>query len=232
MKLEIKNLHKSFVDADKRLVVIDGLSFAFPEQASVAIVGRSGVGKSTLLHLLAGLDQADSGQILLNGTDIEAKKSEELSVFRGQNIGFIFQFHHLLSDFTALENVAMPLIIQGTSDSEALARAEEALKLVGLSKRISHTPGELSGGEQQRVAIARALVSKPQIVLADEPTGNLDIHTANEIGQLLREVQRQERTLMVIVTHSNDLAQTMDYVFEMLPGGNLVQVKKGRSLAL
>lgn len=221
MKLETKNVRKSFVDADRRLSVIEGLNFSFPESGSVAIVGRSGVGKSTLLHLLAGLEKPDSGEIIIGGTDITRLNPDELSEFRGKNIGIIFQFHHLLGDFSACENVALPLIIQGMVEEEANDKAEAVLKRVGLGSRLSHSPGELSGGESQRVAIARAVVGKPGVIVADEPTGNLDVRTAEEVGELLREVQREERMLLITVTHSPDLAKSMDFVYEMMPGGEL-----------
>lgn len=221
MKLETINVRKSFVDADRRLSVIEGLKFSFPESGSVAIVGRSGVGKSTLLHLLAGLERPDSGEILIGGTDITKLSSDEITEFRGKNIGVIFQFHHLMGDFTAWENVALPLTIQGMSEGEARLKAEAVLKRVGLGSRLEHSPGELSGGESQRVAIARALVGRPGVVVADEPTGNLDVKTAEEVGALLREVQREERMLLITVTHSHDLARSMDLVYEMMPGGEL-----------
>ncbi len=221
MKLETINVRKSFVDADRRLSVIEGLKFSFPESGSVAIVGRSGVGKSTLLHLLAGLERPDSGEILIGGTDITKLSSDEITEFRGKNIGVIFQFHHLMGDFTAWENVALPLTIQGMSEGEARLKAESVLKRVGLGSRLEHSPGELSGGESQRVAIARALVGRPGVVVADEPTGNLDVKTAEEVGALLREVQREERMLLITVTHSHDLARSMDLVYEMMPGGEL-----------
>ncbi len=232
LKLEILNLRKSFVDADRRLSVIEGLNYTFPEIASVAIVGRSGVGKSTLLHLLAGLDTPDSGEVTFNGTDITKLSSEDLSSFRCKNIGFIFQFHHLLSDFTALENVAMPLIIQGESEEDAQQKALSILTRVGLKDRVDHGPGELSGGEQQRVAIARAVVSNPRVLLADEPTGNLDVSTADDVGRILLDVQREKKILLIIVTHSYQLAKQMDVILEMMPGGNLMVVDKSTDVRL
>ncbi|MDZ4786484.1 MAG: ABC transporter ATP-binding protein [bacterium] len=224
MKLEALKLRKTFKDADKNLAIIEDLSFSFPEKGSIAIVGRSGVGKSTLLYLLAGLDVPDSGNIKFDNIDLASLDSEKLTIFRGMNIGFIFQFHHLLSDFTALENVAMPLFISGVNDNLAIERARQVLMQVGLKDRMTHSPGELSGGEQQRVAIARAVVAKPSVILADEPTGNLDVKTAEEVGRILIDVQKQSENLLVVVTHSKELARSMDYVYEMLPGGQLISV--------
>jgi lipoprotein-releasing system ATP-binding protein len=226
MKLEIRNLNKSFVDASRKLTIIEGLSVSLPEKGSVAIIGRSGIGKSTLLHLLAGLETADSGEIIVGDTNLSQLSSDEVSRFRGNNIGVIFQFHHLLGDFSALENVALPLLISGRDEAWSMIQAEHALTRVGLKDRMHHSPGELSGGESQRVAIARALVGKPGLVVADEPTGNLDITTAQEIGGLLREIQHQEGMLLIAVTHSLELAQNMDFVFEMLPGGALKSLDK------
>jgi len=224
LKLEALKLRKTFKDADKNLAIIEDLSFSFPEKGSIAIVGRSGVGKSTLLYLLAGLDVPDSGNIKFDNIDLASLDSEKLTIFRGMNIGFIFQFHHLLSDFTALENVAMPLFISGVNDNLAIERARQVLMQVGLKDRMTHSPGELSGGEQQRVAIARAVVAKPSVILADEPTGNLDVKTAEEVGRILIDVQKQSENLLVVVTHSKELARSMDYVYEMLPGGQLISV--------
>jgi lipoprotein-releasing system ATP-binding protein len=226
VKLEIRNLHKSFVDASRRLTIIEDLNFSLPDKGSVAIIGRSGIGKSTLMHLLAGLDTADKGEIKIGETDLLSLNPDEVSKFRGDNIGVIFQFHHLLGDFSALENVAMPLLISGKDEAWALQQAEHALTRVGLKDRMHHSPGELSGGESQRVAIARALVGRPGLVVADEPTGNLDVSTAAEISKMLRDIQHQEGMLLIAVTHSLDLALSMDFVFEMLPGGSLKSLDK------
>lgn len=219
MKIRVENIVKTFADADKSLTVIDGLSLEFPENGSIAIVGRSGVGKSTLLHLLGGIDTPTEGRIFYNDTDITRLGREELGRFRGMNIGFVFQFHHLLPDFTALENVAMPLIIQGCSD--AYERAEVTLEQVGLKDRMKHLPGELSGGEQQRVAIARAVVMRPSVILADEPTGNLDVKNAEAVKSLLLALKDELNIVCIVATHSVRLAEGMDYVFEMIPGGAL-----------
>jgi lipoprotein-releasing system ATP-binding protein len=226
MKLRVSHLSKSFVDAAKKLTVINDVSFDLPDSGSVAILGRSGIGKSTLLHLLSGLECADSGSIQLGDTDIRTLSQEAVSRFRGTNVGVIFQFHHLLNDFSAVENVAMPLLIAGEDSEVAHQKAEKALIRVGLGDRINHSPGELSGGESQRVAIARALVNRPGLLVADEPTGNLDIHTSAEVTKLLRDVQQEAHMLLIAVTHSIEFAQNMDLVFEMLPGGQLKSLDK------
>ncbi len=229
-RIEVKEVRKAFRDAESELVVIDNLSFVFPSEGSVAITGRSGTGKSTLLHLLGALDTPSSGKILVDGADISSMNAEQRSQFRASTIGFIFQFHHLLPEFTALENVMMPLLIGGIESGEAQERSLALLQRVGLASRAQHRPGQLSGGEQQRVSIARALVRRPKIVLADEPTGNLDIKTAQEIQQLLLEMNNDLKNLMITVTHLGELARSMDCVLEMVPGGRLSVVSsEGRN---
>jgi len=223
MQLELKNVSKSYRDAGRTLTVLENLSFIFPAASSVAIVGKSGVGKSTLLHILGGLDRPSSGSVLLEGNDLGLMGDDELSDFRGKHIGFVFQFHHLLPEFNAVENVAMPLIIGGMDAEYAERDATTVLERVGLSGRLTHRPGQLSGGEQQRVALARALVSGPSVILADEPTGNLDFTTAKEMQELLLEINRELKNLLIVVTHNPELAQSMDTVLEMMPGGNLVR---------
>ena len=223
MKLLVEQLSKSYRDADRNLVVLNSLSYSFPEGQSIAIVGRSGVGKSTLLQILGGLDKPSSGRVLYGEHDLGAMEDEERSAFRGQHIGFIFQFHHLLPEFTALENTAMPLFIRGIPKAQAQHEAEQILRRVGLSHRQDHLPGELSGGEQQRVAIARAIVTKPAVILADEPTGNLDFQTADDIQKLLLEINHELKNTLVVVTHNLELARSLDQVVEMLPGGDLVR---------
>jgi len=222
MKIRTSNLTKRYRDADRDLTILDGLTCEFPERGSVAVIGRSGIGKSTLLHLLGGLDAPTSGQGFYDETDITALDGDALSYFRGRNVGFIFQFHHLLPEFSAVENVAMPLLIAGESEGGAVREAEQLLVKVGLGDRLSHRPGQLSGGEQQRVAIARALVTRPAVVLADEPTGNLDVHTAAAVQELLMKMNRELGNLLVVVTHSGELARAMDRTIEMEPGGNLL----------
>lgn len=228
MRIEVGNLTKRYRDADRELTVIDNLSFAFPEGGSVAIIGRSGTGKSTLMHLLGALDRPSSGYVKYGDTDISLLGSDERAAFRAKNIGFIFQFHHLLPEFNALENVALPLIMSGVSDSEAQAKAGALLDKVGLASRTHHLPSQLSGGEQQRVAIARALIARPAVVLADEPTGNLDLATASEIQRLLLEINREQGSTLIIVTHNHELARSLDMVVEMHPGGALVVQGEGR----
>lgn len=223
MKIKTKNLTKTFQDAHKTLTVIDDLTCEFPESASIAILGRSGVGKSTFLHVLGGLEYPTKGSVFFDETDISKLRDDELSSFRGEKVGFVFQFHHLLPEFDAVENVMMPLLIAKVSDSEARSRAKEILKGVGLGERLTHRPGELSGGEQQRVAIARAVVSEPPLILADEPTGSLDQSTATEVLELLFSINRRLGNLLVVVTHNSELAQRMDVVLEMQAGGSLLQ---------
>jgi lipoprotein-releasing system ATP-binding protein len=221
MKISVRELTRKYQDAQNLLTIIDSLSFDFEPGKGTAILGKSGVGKSTLLHLLAGLDRASCGSILYDGIDLCGMDSEKMSFFRQQNIGFVFQFHYLLPEFDALENVAMPLIITGASEESANQQASKLLEAVGLSSRRYHRPGQLSGGEQQRVAIARALVNKPQVLLADEPTGNLDPTTSREIQELLFSIQREYQITLILATHNQDLAASMDIRLEMLSGGEL-----------
>jgi len=228
MRIEVASLTKRYRDADRELTVIENLSFSFPDRGSVAIIGRSGTGKSTLMHLLGALDSPSSGSVTYGHTNISALRSDDRAAFRAKHIGFIFQFHHLLPEFNALENVALPLIMSGVSDSEAQERAAAILDKVGLAARKEHLPSQLSGGEQQRVAIARALVARPAVVLADEPTGNLDLATASEIQQLLLDINREQGSTLIIVTHNHELARSLDMVVEMHPGGALVVQGKER----
>jgi len=219
--IKLKAVSKEYSDADQRLCVLDNVSFDFPPGKSVAIIGRSGVGKSTMLHILGGLDDPTSGSVFINDQNISKLDNEALSSFRGQNLGFVFQFHHLLPEFSALENVSMPLVIAGQSDPEAESRSKQILERVGLSARLAHRPSQLSGGEQQRVAIARAVVNNPRVILADEPTGNLDLENAKLVQELLLSIQRELENNLIIVTHSRELASNMDLVLEMVPGGQL-----------
>jgi lipoprotein-releasing system ATP-binding protein len=228
MRIEVEKLTKRYRDADRELTVIDNLTFTFPDKGSVAIIGRSGTGKSTLMHLLGALDSPTSGCVRYGGAVISAMSSDERAAFRAKNIGFIFQFHHLLPEFNALENVSLPLIMSGVGETEALERSGALLDKVGLAARKTHLPSQLSGGEQQRVAIARALVARPAVVLADEPTGNLDLTTASEIQRLLLEINREQGSTLIIVTHNHELARSLDMVVEMYPGGALVAHERGR----
>ncbi|MCO6430182.1 MAG: ABC transporter ATP-binding protein [Deltaproteobacteria bacterium] len=224
MQIKVEQLEKKYYDAGGELRVLTGVNCEFPAGKSVAIVGKSGVGKSTLLHLLGGLDHPSAGRVIYGDQDIFSLAPEKLTRFRGANVGFIFQFHHLLPEFDAVENVAMPLTICGAQEGETKARATELLTAVGLSQRLTHRPSQLSGGEQQRVAIARALVTRPRVVLADEPTGNLDYATAGEVQELLTGICRQVGTTLIVVTHNQELAVALDEKYEMGPGGQLTRI--------
>jgi lipoprotein-releasing system ATP-binding protein len=225
-RIELRNLSKHYRDADHSLAVLDNVSFAFPEHGSVAIMGRSGIGKSTLMHLIGALDTPTSGSVFYGEKEVSALDTDARAAFRSLHVGFIFQFHHLFSEFSALENVAMPLIMMGQPEEGAFTESAALLSRMGLSQRERHLPSQLSGGEQQRVAIARALVTRPQVVLADEPTGNLDFTTGAQVQQLLLEVVREQRTTLIVVTHNQELASSMDMTVEMLPGGSLVPLAR------
>ena len=217
--LRSENIVKSFQTTKKvKLEVLKGIDLNIESGKITVIVGASGAGKSTLLHLLGALDRPDSGKVIFNETDIFSFSDEKLAKFRNQNIGFIFQFHHLLPEFTAMENVIISQLINGTKFSEAEKRSEELLNNVGLKERISHKPAELSGGEQQRVAVARALANNPQIIFADEPTGNLDSENSEGVHQLINELKNNFGMTFVIVTHNPNLMQLADSVFEIKDG--------------
>ncbi|MEH8018493.1 lipoprotein-releasing ABC transporter ATP-binding protein LolD [Rheinheimera muenzenbergensis] len=216
--LQAQQLCKSYRDGHNVTAVLHGVNLTMQRGEMLAIVGSSGSGKSTLLHILGSLDSADSGSMQLLGQDIAALSAAQKATLRNQQLGFIYQFHHLLMDFTALENVAMPLLIRGVAASEANNKAQLMLEKVGLAHRITHRPAELSGGERQRVAIARALVGEPALVLADEPTGNLDQHTAEAIYQLLRSLNRELGTSFIVVTHDQALAARLDRFLLMRDG--------------
>jgi len=216
--LEARGINKSYRDGAEVTQVLQQVELDVPVGKMVAIVGSSGSGKSTLLHILGTLDQADSGSLLLAGQQVSKLSANAKAALRNDKLGFIYQFHHLLMDFTALENVAMPLRIRGLAGKEADQQASALLEKVGLSHRLKHKPSELSGGERQRVAIARALVTKPALVLADEPTGNLDQHTAEAIYQLLRQLNRDFKTSFVVVTHDRQLASRLDQQYLMTDG--------------
>ncbi|MGL4455755.1 MAG: lipoprotein-releasing ABC transporter ATP-binding protein LolD [Plesiomonas sp.] len=216
--LVCENLVKTYREGGMETDVLRGVSFTLAKGELVAVVGSSGSGKSTLLHLLGGLDKPTSGRVLFQGKDVYAMSNSEQAKLRNDHIGFVYQFHHLLPDFTALENVAMPLLIAGESPKVAQQRAQEMLTAVGLARRVDHRPSEISGGERQRVAIARALVNQPSLVLADEPTGNLDQRTADGIFELLGELNARHGTTFLVVTHDLNLAGRLSRQLEMRDG--------------
>ncbi|MCL6246762.1 lipoprotein-releasing ABC transporter ATP-binding protein LolD [Acinetobacter sp. ANC 4945] len=217
--LDAQNITKSFTDGKSTVDVIRGLSLQVKAGEFVSIVGSSGSGKSTLLHVLGGLDRPTSGQVLINGQRFDTLGEAERGYIRNEHLGFVYQFHHLLPEFTAFENVAMPLMLRKSSNfKEVKQQAEYLLERVGLSRRMTHKPGELSGGERQRVALARALVAKPKLMMADEPTGNLDRKTAVKIFELLSELRKEFNMAMLIVTHDEYLAQSADAILHMQDG--------------
>ncbi len=217
--LEAKDIFKSFYKTkEQKLNILKGVSLQVERGKISIIVGASGAGKSTLLHILSGLDNADSGEVKLNGINISNLSDEKLSSLRNQKIGFVFQFHHLLPEFVALENIAIPLMINGEPKHKALKRAEELLELVGLSDRATHKPSELSGGEQQRIAVARALANNPDIIFADEPTGNLDSANSELLHKLFVELKEKLGVTFLVVTHNPQLVNLGDKVFEMKDG--------------
>jgi lipoprotein-releasing system ATP-binding protein len=216
--LEVSELHKSYSSGNERLEILTGLSLAVDAGDMVGITGVSGSGKSTLLHLVGGMDRPDQGSIRILDRELSGLTPPELSGFRNKTIGFIFQFHHLLPEFTALENVMMPLLLRGVSQADAAVSSEAFLAEVGLDKRSHHRPGELSGGEQQRVALARALVGKPRLLLADEPTGNVDPYTGQTIGALFRRLHDKHSLASIIVTHNEQLAKICSRVYRLENG--------------
>lgn len=212
--IELKNIRKSF----GTLEVLKGIDLTIGKGEVVSIVGPSGAGKTTLLQIMGTLDKADSGQVLINGTEVSTLKEKEQAAFRNRQIGFVFQFHQLLPEFTALENVMIPALIAGESSAEATRKAKEMLEYMGLAGRATHKPAELSGGEKQRVAVARALINRPAVILADEPSGSLDTQNKQELHQLFFELRDKLGQTFVIVTHDEELAKLTDRTIPMKDG--------------
>jgi lipoprotein-releasing system ATP-binding protein len=216
--VQVLDVHKSFPMGGQQVTALRGVSFDIGRGEFLAIVGASGAGKSTLLQILGTLDHPTGGRVLFDGRDVFGLPEDEQADFRNKQIGFVFQFHHLLPEFTALENVCLPALIQNRPRADIEAEAASLLKDVGLEHRLQHKPGELSGGEQQRVAVARALMQRPALVLADEPTGNLDTHTGEGLFSLLRKLNRERGTTFVIVTHNDKLSSQADRIVRMEDG--------------
>lgn len=223
--LNLKKIHKSFKQGKEKLTVLDNASLDIKEGEIVGLVGPSGCGKSTLLQIAGLLDHPDSGEVSINGHDCSNTSDNQQTKLRRNSLGFVYQFHHLLPDFTAQENVIIPQLINQVKEKDAIDHAKEILSYLGLEKRLDHRPAELSGGEQQRVAIARALVTKPLILLADEPTGNLDPHTAEEVFNLLIKTAKGIGLALLIVTHNHELTKDMDRVVTIEDG----KIKKEKS---
>ena len=216
--IRIADLHKSYYDGESELPVLQGVNLEIYMSELLAIVGASGVGKSTLLHIIGTLDRPTAGNVLYDEEDVFTLSDTELARFRNKEIGFVFQFHHLLPEFTALENVAMGALITSSNNKSVYKEAESLLDYVGLSERLSHYPSQLSGGERQRVAIARSLINQPKVVLADEPTGNLDRRSSDAVLELLWDLNAKSGQTFVIVTHNQELAQQVDRVIQLVDG--------------
>ena len=228
MFLEIKGIKKSFGTGDSRVNVLKGFDLEIERGEFCVLLGPSGSGKSTLLNMLAGLEKPTRGEVIVAGKHIEQMKENELVKFRGENVGFIFQSFHLMGTMNALENVALPLTFRGEPRKERIKKADRMLDLVSLEKHKKHLPNQLSGGQQQRVSVARALVNDPKIIFADEPTGNLDSHTSEEVMKLMQQVVRQQKKTLVMVTHDNHLATYADRVFH-ISDGKIIKIENHRS---
>lgn len=220
--LTVRDLRKSFVEGEREIHVLRGAQLDVAEGERLAVVGQSGVGKSTLLHILGTLDRPTSGQILFRGKDLPMNDEAALCEFRNRQIGFVFQFHYLLPDFSAIENVMFPALIQGVDAAKARSDGEQLLESVGLKDRMNHRPGKLSGGEQQRVAVARAVILQPSLVLADEPTGSLDLRIGEEVQELLFQLNREKNIALIVATHNREFADKI---------GRRVELRDGQLLA-
>lgn len=216
--LAVRDLHKSFVEGGNEIHILRGVNLDLGEGERLAVVGESGVGKSTLLHILGTLDHFKSGEILFDGKEVPVKDEAALCQFRNRQIGFVFQFHYLLPDFSALENVMFPALVQGIEATQAKRQAEELLAVVGLKDRLSHRPGKLSGGEQQRVAVARAVILKPKLVLADEPTGSLDPRIGEGVQNLLFRLNEEHGIALIVATHNRQFAESIGRRSELREG--------------
>ena len=213
--IECRSLCFSYSEGENKTTVLDNLNFEVKPGEKVAIIGQSGCGKSTPLNLIAGLDKSSTGDVLINNSNIAKLNEKDRTELRSKNLGFVYQFHHLLNDFSSLYNVSLPLLIKGIDKRKAVRLAEDILKKVGLEKRLKHKPSQLSGGERQRVAIARAMISEPACLLADEPTGNLDANNAKDVLDLIVELNDSKRTALLIVTHDLSIANMMDRKLEL-----------------
>jgi len=218
--LRSENIHRGFDTPEGRIEVLRGVNLDLQRGEMVAVLGVSGVGKTTLLHILGGLDRADKGEVSFKNQSYASLSETDLALFRNRHVGFVFQFHYLMAEFSALENVMMPLLIANRPQSEARTRAEQLLCEVGLKERMGHRPAALSGGEQQRVAVARALAMEPELVIADEPSGNLDVETGHQLHQLLVDLNRTKQTTFVIATHNQPLAKMAHRTVELREGVN------------
>ncbi len=217
-EIRVENLLKSYKQGSRRVEALRGIDLVFNGGEPVAVIGPSGAGKTTLIHILGTIDRPSAGRVLYDGRDVFAMSDRDLARFRNRTVGFVFQFHHLLLEFTALENTMMPALIQGVQRREAKGRAQEILEEVGLGDRMTHKPGELSGGEQQRVAVARSLILEPQVLLADEPTGNLDRETGEGVYQLLQQMNKEKGITLIIVTHNEEIAGRLPRRIHLVDG--------------